>query len=318
MNSDATQLANQRLWKAHPELKGRQIGIGSEDASLRAEWVHYYKDATKFSAPTPAVAPTPATPPPPRPPVITSCTGAGASVFTADYTKIKDHVQEGDIVLRGERGHRESDFLAKAGKCDYSHAGIVVKNDEGELVVVDAFPSRGLNGKYDNAVQAISVDCFFGPDKYDATHGLVTQYEATHGMVTRPKDCVAAEKAAEWAMEQTKDPDYVFSLFDPWNENPKKVYCADFVHQAYQNAGVELVKTKMDFLGEENKANTIAAGREFLGESAKDSWDITIEAKMYLMARGTTEYITPCQVGTGSDNSTVLTFDSAKPPASSR
>src|ERR1022692_3553166 len=78
---------------------------------------------------------------------------------------------------------------------------------------------------------------------------------ATQGLVTRPKDDKAAKKAAQWAYDQSKDPDYTFDLFDPWNSDPKRLYCADFVYQSYQNAGTDLVPDKMDFFSPANKQN---------------------------------------------------------------
>jgi len=178
----------------------------------------------------------------------------------------------------------------------------VARDDKGQLVVVDAFPGRGPGNK--NAVQAISVDSFFC-DK---------QYGATHGIVARPKDCVAAKKAAKWAMDQTKDPDYVFDLFDPWNSDPKRLYCADFVYQSYQNAGVDLVPAKMDFLSPDNKENTISAAREFKGGWAKLATDSMIEKELLKRGGGSSEYITPCQVGQNTKTDTILNFDTASPP----
>lgn len=299
LDPNAVRLANERLWNAHPELKKRSLTYGASDAALRAEWTRNYKDATTASAPPPAVTPGPASPPP-SVPIIASCSKPAAAAVT-DCKDVKNHLQEGDIVLRGERGQDESDFIAKVSKCNYSHAGVIARDDKGDLVVVDAYPGRGSG-----AVAAITVDSFFCDKKYGATHGLAA----------RPQDHAAAVKAADWAMKQTKDPDYVFDLFDPWNNDPKRLYCADFVYQSYQNAGVDLVPAKMDFLSAENKKNTLAAARDFK-PGAKLVSDEKLQNELLKKTGGSSEYITPCQVAQNSQADTVVNFDTAKPSASS-
>lgn len=307
MNSEAIRIANERLWAAHPELKGRELTLGPEDAALREEWWKYYHEAENAKPPPPAVEPEPVPPPPEPAPPVQTCPPPPTPVITDDCKEIAKHVQEGDIVLRGERGQQESDFLAAVSKCNYSHAGIVARNEKGELVIVDAYPGRGADGGNSNAVKAISVEDFFCSPEYGATHGLVT----------RPKDCEAAKKAAAWAMEQTKDSGYEFDLFDPWSSDPKKLYCADFVYQAYQDAGTDMVPEKMDFLSPENKENTLDAARDYEGWYAHLATDSKIEEKLLEQSGGTSEYITPCQVAVNDNTNTVLTYDSGKTTPSS-
>jgi hypothetical protein len=131
-------------------------------------------------------------------------------------------------------------------------------------------------------------------------------------MVGRPKDCAAASKAAAWALEQTKDPDYVFDLWDPWNVDPKRLYCADFVYQAFGDTGTaaKMVPKKMDLLSKENEANTIAAIRKLksIPDSVSDDW---IKKELLKNSKGKSEYITPCQIGVNTETDTVLKFDSA-------
>ncbi|MEA3643190.1 MAG: YiiX/YebB-like N1pC/P60 family cysteine hydrolase [Lamprobacter sp.] len=199
---------------------------------------------------------------------------------------MKNHVKEGDIVLRGEAGDSESDFLAKVSGCPYSHAGIVAKNAAGDLVVVDAYPGRSSG-----AVAETTVDDFF------------CGHHATDGLVARPKDCKAAEKAAQWAMSQTSDPGYVFDLWDPWNSDPKRLYCADFVYQSFQNAGVDLAPTKTDLMDSSHRATTIAEARKMAAQDsklAKLASDKKIEAELRKRTGGNSEYITPCQMGLNS------------------
>src|SRR6266576_1034718 len=122
LDPNAVRLANERLWNAHPELKKRSLTYGAGDAGLRAEWTRYYKDAAGASAPPPAVTPGPASPPL-SVPVVAACMKT-APAAVSDCKDVKKHLQEGDIVLSGERGQEESDFIAKVSKCNYSHAGI--------------------------------------------------------------------------------------------------------------------------------------------------------------------------------------------------
>jgi len=54
LSPSATKAANEALWAAHPELRGRQLSSGPEDAALRAEWMRSYRGAAS-PAPTKAV-----------------------------------------------------------------------------------------------------------------------------------------------------------------------------------------------------------------------------------------------------------------------
>lgn len=225
-----------------------------------------------------------------------------------DCKAIKNHVKEGDVVLRSTPG-AESDLIRKASRCDYSHTGIVCKNAAGELVVVDAYPDR-TGGD----VKEESVDDFF------------CEHDTFKGLVARPKDCELGEKAAEWAMEQTKDPTYRFDIFDSADRNPKQLYCSDFVYQAYSNpevdpeTEVDLVPEKMDFLSQDNKKNTLEAVREYAksgantGEKLAGKWasDDKLEAE-FRKRTGSPRYITPCQVAVNEHMDTIVDFESSSP-----
>jgi len=296
MDSAAVRIANARLWSAHPELRGRQLTNEAADGPLAREWRRYYDDAVLASAPPPAVVPV-AVPPPAPPPVFIPCSAAVA----VKVTKCGDmaaHAQQGDIVLRGEAGDPESDFISTVSGCPYSHSGIVARNSAGELVVVDAFPGRRNATRGDVAEQSVSD--FFCKSRPPATHGIIT----------RPKDCAAAKKAAEWAIKQTKEKDYHFDLWDPWNNDPKKLYCADFVYQSFSNAGVDLVPMKTDLLDAAHRHITIAAVRkkELLASAASDA---TIESKLRNKTGGSAEYITPCQMGINAGTDAVATLETA-------
>jgi hypothetical protein len=294
LDPDAVKIANERLWNAHPELARRLLTDDPKDAALSLEWRRYYHDALSAAAPPPAVVPAPA----PAPvAAIAPCPLAPVPVTTSDCSKMKDSVQPGDIVLRGEAGDPESDFLAKVSGCPYSHAGIVTRNAAGDLVVVDAYPGRSSG-----AVAEISVDEFF------------CGHHATDGIVTRPKDCDAAQKAAKWAMDQTADPSYKFDLWDPWNTDPKRLYCADFVYQCFQNAGIDLAPTKTDLLDAAHRQTTLSEARKMAAQDnrlAKLASDSKIESELKKRSGGNSEYITPCQIGMNPGTDTVATLKTA-------
>jgi len=212
-----------------------------------------------------------------------------------DPKKMKDCVQEGDIVLRQKKGDTESDLIANLSKDDYSHAGIVTRNQNGDLVVVDAYPGRGTDNS--NAVGEISVEEFF-----NAEH-------ATSGGVFRYENPEVAKKAAEWAMQQTQSPDYTFDIYDPWNENPKNVYCSDFVSQAFENAGVTLVEEKIDFLSDANRANTAAAFRKFKPLLTLKSDDRVISLVKEKTGMTSGEFIAPGQLAKAKGVKQVTKFD---------
>ncbi|MET0649850.1 MAG: YiiX/YebB-like N1pC/P60 family cysteine hydrolase, partial [Pyrinomonadaceae bacterium] len=298
LDPNAVRLANQQLWKAHPELKGRALTTDPADAALRAEWHQYYKAATTASAPPPTTKPATPVLPPPSTPVVNSCPVAPAPITINDCNEIEKHVQEGDIVLRGNDNDEESAFLSKLSGCKFSHAGVVARNAQGDLVVVDAYPGRGAKksegGGNTSAIGEQSVKSFF------------CDHDATQGLVARPRDSAAAKKAAQWAYDQIKDPDYTFDLFDAWNKDPKRLYCADFVHQSYQNAGVDLVPAKMDFLSPANKKNTLQAVRD-LKPTTRALSDSKLESELLKKSNGS-EYITPCQVAQNAQTDKVVDF----------
>ena len=223
---------------------------------------------------------------------------------TLDCKGLASTVKEGDIVLRSTPGS-DSDLIRQLGRCDYSHSGIVTRNAAGELVVTDAYPGRGSGNK--EAVSNESVEDFFCSD----SHGPPDK-----GLVARPEDPEAARKAAEWAQEQTSDPAYKFDIMSDFRTSPKDVYCSDFVHQAFQNAGVDLVPSPMDFMSATNKANTLEGMREFLktgadGRGAKLGAKVVSDSKLERKLKSTFsnfEYITPCQVADNPLVSTVGSF----------
>jgi hypothetical protein len=54
LNAAAIKAANEDLWKAHPELRGRQLTLGPEDTAYRREWMKRYKDTLEEQKSPPA------------------------------------------------------------------------------------------------------------------------------------------------------------------------------------------------------------------------------------------------------------------------
>lgn len=88
--------------------------------------------------------------------------------------------------------------------------------------------------------------------------------------------------------------------------DPQDVYCSNFVHQAFQNAGVDIVPTPLDFLSAANKQNTIDRIRELKSVSGfAPDWKVESQIKK---AISNFEYITPCQVALNLHVGTVSFF----------
>lgn len=297
LDPKAVRAADEKLWAAHPELGGRRLTGSEGDSKYRAAWNRFYKEESEKKPPAAKEKPKPA-PPPPEPDPVGTC----APPKKKTVKKCKDvspEVKEGDVVLRSTPGD-DSDLIRSVAKCGYSHAGIVAKDSKGDLVVVDAYPGR-TNGD----VKTETVDEFF------CGHGTMK------GIVARPKDCDTGEKAAQWAMEQTKETDYTFDLFNPWNGDPKQLYCSDFVYQSYGAAGATIVPDKMDFLAKDNKENTLDTLREFVKKNYKEDSKEARAARWapdFIFERivksqfGGSEYITPCQVAFNDSMDTAVEY----------
>jgi hypothetical protein len=61
LNPKAVMIANDRLWKRHPGLQGRQLNMGPEDTAYRREWMENYREAADQTPkpPQPRVLPQP-------------------------------------------------------------------------------------------------------------------------------------------------------------------------------------------------------------------------------------------------------------------
>lgn len=197
--------------------------------------------------------------------------------------ELAKQAKEGDIVARSTPGS-DSDLIRKLGRCEYSHAGIVTKNSAGELVVTDAMPREG-GGKGAVGNEETVEDFFCHKD-----HGPPDK-----GTIARPNDPAISKKAADWAQQQTSDPAYKFDIFSDFRNSSKDVYCSDFVHQAFQNAGLDTVPAPIDFMSSANKQNTIDGIRDFKNLPKILASDSKLEGEIKKQVSNF-EYITPCQV----------------------
>jgi hypothetical protein len=72
LDPTAVSQANQQLWANNPELDGRQLTDGPEDAAYRQEWMKLYHQAQQRTSQPPPPQATPAPVPPPAPVVSTN------------------------------------------------------------------------------------------------------------------------------------------------------------------------------------------------------------------------------------------------------
>lgn len=217
-----------------------------------------------------------------------------------DCKSLAAQAQEGDIVLRSTPG-ADSDLIRKLARCDYSHSGIVTKNAAGQMVVVDAYPGRSAG-----AVGEESVEDFF----CHKDHGPPDK-----GMVARPNDPAISKQAADWARLQLSDPAYKFDIASDFRDTAKDVYCSDFVYQAFQNGGTDLVPNPMDFMSPTSKQNTLDGLRDYVKDTGgvKEKWGTKLASNSKIESEAKKkftnfEYITPCQVADNAHVKPVATF----------
>ena len=145
-------------------------------------------------------------------------------------------VQDGDVLLRC-CDTPESHMLANISGGVYSHAGIC--GESSSETAVDAYPGRDPN-----AVSMLAMGSFFGTD-FHAFAGAIYRYKCGDG--TEGMD------AARFAVEQSGDHSYEFSLFDPIVGEDgiiydDTLYCSEFVWRCYRlGANVTLIPVQ-DFL----------------------------------------------------------------------
>ena len=220
-----------------------------------------------------------------------------------DCQKIGENLKEGDLVFRSDRHSHVSELIREITGCHYSHVGIVAKDTDGNLVIVDADEKRGKNedGSSNNsqAVAAITVEKFF------------CESRATQGLVVRPKNNKASQKAAKWAMEQTKNKEYKYDIWDPWASNKKTVYCSDLVYQAFKNIGINLSRRKLRLFTKKRIQQELTAIRKYSSSKTfnvgdKESLaffldDEELEKIMRKKTHNKTTYINPCDLIKGNN-----------------
>jgi len=146
------------------------------------------------------------------------------------------HLKEGDIVLREGVG-RESEFIQKLTGSPWSHAGIIGRNGDDKLVVVDIYPREGSD------VESLPIEKFFKPKS--AKQGLILRYKG---------DASVAEGAAQKARKTISEEGMRYDIFDEYTENIGRQYCSEFVYQTYRKGlSVNLVPKPMDLKEPKNR-----------------------------------------------------------------
>lgn len=139
----------------------------------------------------------------------------------------------GDVVFRRGSGLTSRTVIALDEKGEYSHVGIVV-DSAGVKMVVHAVPDEpDFEGDPDRV-------------KMDTPEQFFSSVYAQMGEVCRPADSLAAQKAAEAALEVY----HRHVLFDHSYDDTDttRMYCTELVMYAYHKAGVELVGAEKHYV----------------------------------------------------------------------
>jgi hypothetical protein len=140
--TSAYAIADQKLWAAHPELKGRSLTLASTDAEYRREWSKYYAQATRDkSAPLPSTNRTPvlgAGGPPPSPQPISpitkcekQCKDDSERICNCkELTTITLYVQNGDAPLDIFGGFVYDKILGEEPRPNTGHTFLAIGDGE--------------------------------------------------------------------------------------------------------------------------------------------------------------------------------------------
>lgn len=169
-NRTAVQQANERLWTAHPELGGRQLTLEPVDASLRREWMRYYREASALPLPpppsrAPVAAPEWSFPPEPPSPVA-SCENqckddSGRICPCRVMTTITIYVQKGESPVSIVGSYLWDKITQETPQPDTGHTFIGI--GEGSLSDQKAFGFYPVKSWFDETGGINTNEGFFVP-----------------------------------------------------------------------------------------------------------------------------------------------------------
>ena len=136
-------------------------------------------------------------------------------------------LQTGDIVFRRGEGVTSRVVLAADAKGNYSHVGIVV-DSAGCKMIVHAVPGEP---DYDGDADRVKMDT---PEKF------FNSTRASKGEVCRPRNNIAAHKAAATALRMYRKGVLFDDDFD--DKDTTKMYCTELIVYAFQLAGIDITE----------------------------------------------------------------------------
>jgi hypothetical protein len=157
--------------------------------------------------------------------VLAGCSGC-SSTSTTDFSALVTKLEEGDLLFRKGTGVVGHIVTSVDNRGDYSHVGIVVRNDCAWQVVHAVPHEPDFKGDIDR-VKIESVERFLG--RYpEASFG--------HYRVKIGSDSVAIAVANALRLSEQLVPfDHDYDLSDT-----SSLYCTEFVEYIYSLAGIEL------------------------------------------------------------------------------
>mgnify|MGYP000979477423 CR=1 FL=1 len=136
-------------------------------------------------------------------------------------------LREGDLAFRCGRSMASNTVLAADAGGEYSHVGIVVKQND-TFKIIHAVPDEHDN-EYDvDRVKMDDIQTFFSPEK------------SIYGAIMRVNDSTIATTAAHRALqiiEQGTLFDHNYDLSDS-----SKMYCTELIYFVYKEAGIDLTE----------------------------------------------------------------------------
>lgn len=229
LNAGAVTAANEALWTAHPELKGRQLTMGPEDAALRKEWMDAYIAAGgQVEGGDPPKPPEdPVTPCPLAPKPVTSLVSP-----TPSLADLPQSVSISEEACKSMQEMWGKSFDADGNSTEV--AGTLALDPDGNLVVLnqtggtpdDSTPSTDVpdgytyigtvhthpygkkDGDWDGVNVPFSDGDFSTLDDYNESVSMVQSGDNKYVLVKTKESIQPTDAEAEKAYKDVFDPEY--------------------------------------------------------------------------------------------------------------
>lgn len=148
-----------------------------------------------------------------------------------------EELREGDIVLRRGCSFASNIILSTDRTGEYSHIGLVHKNDSGWCVIHAVNDEPSFKGDFDR-VKIERIEDFFTPSR--AKSGMIMHSYINDSL---------AERISTLAIKMVEDSVKFDSSFDITNS--KELYCTEFIYQLYKSIGEDITegrRTRINFI----------------------------------------------------------------------